>query len=211
MRMWPTDERTRELLRKAKDGQSQAIDALLDRHRDAVHRLVQLRLDRRLRQRVDVSDIVQETMMEASRRLREYLDAPRMDFHLWLRQIARDRMIDAHRRHRGTSKRTLDREQEMRFSTSEQSSVDLAGQLRDFELTPAAAAINREMVQLVEAALAHMDDPDSEIILMRHYEHLTNQEVAQALGLSEPAASMRYLRAIRRLREALGPNDAIAE
>lgn len=209
--MWPTDDRTRELLRKAKEGQNGAVDALLDRHRDAVHRLVQLRLDRRLRQRIDVSDIVQETMMEANRRLREYMETPRMDFHLWLRQIARDRMIDAHRRHRGTSKRSMDREQELQVRTPEQSSVDLAGQLKDLELTPAAAALNREMVQLVESALTNLEDPDSEIILMRHYENLSNQEVAQALGLSEPAASMRYLRAIRRLREALGSNDTPPE
>jgi RNA polymerase sigma-70 factor (ECF subfamily) len=206
--MWPTDDRTQELLQKAREGQNDAVEALLDRHRLAVHRLVQLRLDRRLRQRVDVSDIVQETLMEANRRLREYLEAPKMDFHLWLRQIARDRMIDAHRRHRGTSKRAMDREQSIRPRNSYRSASDPAGQLPDLELTPAAAALNREMVQLVEAALANMDDPDSEIILMRHYENLSNQEVAQVLGLSEPAASMRYLRAIRKLRDALGLNDS---
>jgi RNA polymerase sigma-70 factor (ECF subfamily) len=81
--------------------------------------------------------------------------------------------------------------------------MELAAQLAGRDLTPAAAATQAEMAKLVEAAIAKLPDQDCEIIIMRHYEQLTNQEIAQALSLSEPAASMRYLRAIRRLKELM--------
>jgi RNA polymerase sigma-70 factor (ECF subfamily) len=86
----------------------------------------------------------------------------------------------------------------------DRSSIELAAQIVDPELTPAAAATQHEMAQRVEAAIAQLGEQDAEILIMRHYEHLTNQEIAQALELTEPAASMRYLRAVRRLREVLG-------
>lgn len=117
-----------------------------------------------------------------------------LDFHLWLRQIAHDRIIDAHRRHRGSGKRSVDREQPNQLPPGmDHSTMDLAAQLMDREITPAAAAAQRELAQVVEQALVRLDEADHEIILMRHYEQLTNQEVAAVLGLSEPAASMRYL------------------
>ena len=127
-----------------------------------------------------------------------------MPFHLWLRQIARDRIIDAHRRHRVSAKRSVDREQQMVAPRGyDQSSIHLASLLGDQQLTPAAAALQKEMARKVEAAISELDPKDCEIIVMRHYEHLTNQEISQALGLNEPAASMRYMRAIRRLKVIL--------
>ena len=82
--------------------------------------------------------------------------------------------------------------------------MELAGQLCDPEMTPGTAAAQAEMAQRVEAAIDDLDEQDAEIIRMRHFEQLANQEIAEALGLSEPAASMRYLRAVRRLRSTLG-------
>lgn len=188
----------------AKAGDEQAVNGLLDRHRNALRRLVQMRLDRKVKQRVDVSDVVQDVLIEANRRLQDYLEDPKISFHLWLRQIARDRMIDAYRRHRGSAKRSVDREQPLAVPQGmNESTIFLAGQICDPELTPAAAATQKEMAQKVENAIAELADADSEIIIMRHYEQLSNQEIAEALELSEPAASMRYLRALRRLKEVL--------
>jgi RNA polymerase sigma-70 factor (ECF subfamily) len=168
-----------------------------------------MRLDRRIQQRVDASDIVQEVLIEANRRLQRYLDDPAMPFHLWLRQMARDRIIDAHRRHRVSGKRSVDREQAMVAPAAmDRSTLELAGQLCDPEMTPAAAATMQELQRRFEAALETMDERDREIVLMRHFEQLSNQDVAKTLGLTEPAASMRYLRAIRRLRKLLSePSD----
>ncbi|MEM0927257.1 MAG: sigma-70 family RNA polymerase sigma factor, partial [Planctomycetota bacterium] len=147
-------------------------------------------------------------MIEASGRLEKYLSDPSMAFHLWLRQIAWDRIIDTYRRHRVSAKRNMDREQPMAAPAGpDQSTLELAIQLCDPSLTPAAAATQREIAVKVEEAIEKMNDQDREIILMRHYEHLSNLEIAEVLGLNPPAASMRYLRAVRRLREMLEEED----
>ncbi len=202
--IWPEGQATAELLANIKGGEPRAVDALLDRHRDALRRMIAMRLDQRLAQRVDVSDIVQDVLIEANRRLIEYVNAPSIPFHLWIRQIAKDRIIDAHRRHRLSAKRSVDREQAAIGQLSnDQSAMDLANQFQDQGLTPAAAATQRELAQHIERAILQLKEGDREVILMRHYEQLNNQEIAQTLGLSEPAASMRYLRAVKRLRELI--------
>ena len=207
--MWPEGEHTQELLKGVTDGDSQAVNRLMDRHREAVRRMIQMRLDQAVARRVDASDVVQDVLMEASQRLKDYLANPAMPFHLWLRQLAKDRIIDMHRRHRVAQRRSVDREQNMRgLGNDEQSAADLAALLKDAELTPAAAALRREMEQRFLVALDQLEENDREIVVMRHFEHLGNSEVAEALGLSPPAAGMRYLRAIRRLRELLGSDDA---
>ena len=207
--IWPKDDRTERLLDAARDGDASAINELIDRHRGPIRRLVEMRLDRKVQRRVGVSDVVQDVMIEATGRLDRYLDDPVMAFHLWLRQIAWDRIIDTYRRHRVSAKRNMDREQPMSVpSGPDESTMELAVQLCDPNLTPAAAATQREIADQVELVLEDLPDPDREIILMRHYEHLTNLEVAQVLKLNPPAASMRYLRAIRRLRELMEELEA---
>jgi RNA polymerase sigma-70 factor (ECF subfamily) len=209
--MWPDSVETDELLRQARRGDAEAVGRLIERHRDALRKAVRARLDPAIRPRVDASDIVQEAMLEASRRLTDYLREPSMPFQLWLRQIARDRLIDAHRRHRTAEKRTVDRERPLAAPEFfQRSSIDLAADLRDHELTPAAAAIRRELECRFRAALEQLDDDDREVLVMRYFEQLSNQEVAVALGLSEPAAGMRHLRAIRRLRAVLGETPSQA-
>jgi RNA polymerase sigma-70 factor, ECF subfamily len=203
--IWPTDaDHTENLLAEARRGDRDAVNRLLEKHRGAVRRLVEMRLDRKVQQRVDVSDVVQDVMIEANGRLDKYLDDPAMAFHLWLRQIAWDRIIDTYRRHRVSAKRNMDREQPMSMPAgSDHSTMELAIQLCDPGLTPAAAAAQREIAFKVEAVIEQLGEQDREIIMMRHYEHLSNIEVAQVLGMNPPAASMRYLRAIRRLRELM--------
>jgi RNA polymerase sigma-70 factor (ECF subfamily) len=204
--MWPNSSETQQLLDEAKAGDKPAIDALLARHREAVRRMIDLRLDPAIVQRVDASDVVQDVLLEVSRRLPDYLQNPAMPFHLWLRHIAKDHLIDAHRRHHQAQKRGVHREQPLaRPAWAEQSSLDLAAQLIDQEPTPASAAIRRELERRLHEALSGLDEDDREMILMRHFEQLANQEVASALGLTEAAASMRYLRAIRRLRDLMAP------
>jgi RNA polymerase sigma-70 factor, ECF subfamily len=202
--IWPDGQPTQDLLAGAQSGDVQAIDRLFDRHRDSLRKMIALRLDHKLSRRIDVSDVVQDVLIEANRRLCDYLANPAMPFHLWIRQIAKDRIIDAHRRHRVSSKRSVDREQPLAVEGAfDQSTIELAGQLRDPAITPAAAATQREVAGQVQAAIEKLDARDRDIILMRHYEQLTNQEIACALGLSEPAASMRYLRALKRLKSQL--------
>ncbi|PQO44025.1 sigma-70 family RNA polymerase sigma factor [Blastopirellula marina] len=203
--MWPEAEKTEQLILDAKGGDSDARDKLLERHRDSLRRMVEMRLDRKIRRRVDASDVVQDVLVEANRRLADYMSNPAMPFHLWLRHLAHDRIIDAHRRHRGSQKRSVDLEQNISAPVNvDQSSLNIVAQICDQEMTPAAAATMNELQARFEQAISQLDEQDREVVVMRHFEQLSNQEVAAALGLSAAAASMRYLRALRRLRALLG-------
>jgi RNA polymerase sigma-70 factor (ECF subfamily) len=206
--MWPVGEQTESLLAGAADGDAAAVNRLLDRHREAVRKLIALRMDRRMGPRVDASDIVQDVLLEASERLADYLANPRMPFHLWLRSLAKDRMIDLHRRHRA-GRRDVSREQPLAGGGDgfDRSSFHLADQLQDAGLTPAAAVIRQELEERFWTAVDALDEQDREIVLMRHAEHLGNGEVATALDISPAAAGMRYLRAMRRLKSLLQPGS----
>jgi RNA polymerase sigma-70 factor (ECF subfamily) len=201
--MWPDSETTQQLLLRAGEGEGSAVNELLERHREALRRMVAARMDRGMAQRIDASDIVQEALLEAHRRLRDYIGDATLPFHLWLRQIARDRLIDAHRRNRA-QRRDVGREQPLApVVGADQSSFDLAAQLRDRELTPAAAALRQELVNRFWSALEQLDEQDREIVLMRYAERLGNGEVSELLGLTPAAAGMRFLRATRRLQRVL--------
>src|SRR6186713_803191 len=125
--MWPETEKTQELLAGAKQGNSDAINGLMDRHRESLRRMVQLRLDQKIQRRIDVSDVVQDVLVEANRRLQDYLANPIMPYHLWLWQIAQDRIIDAHRRHRASAKRSVDKERALAVpAADDHSTMELA-------------------------------------------------------------------------------------
>jgi len=191
------------LLAAARLGDEQARSQLLERHRDALRRMVGMRMDQILRRRLDASDIVQDVLVEANRRLTDYLASTGMPFQLWLRHLARDRLIDAHRRHHA-ARRNVARDQPLDHSPqADQSAFDLAALIRDRELTPAAAATHHELEIRFQAAIETLEEADREVVLMRHFEQLSNRDVALALNLTESAAGMRYLRAMRRLRSML--------
>lgn len=198
---------TQVLLDRVRRGDGDAVNGLLERHRDAIKRMIDRRMDRVVQRRVDASDIVQDVMIEANRRLGDYLANPTMPFQLWLRHMARDRLIDAHRRHRVASTRSVDREVALPAAGPDASQADMLGQFADRELTPAAAATWRELERRFAAAVEQLEEADRQIVLLRHFEHLSTAEAAEALGLSKAAAGMRYLRAMRRLRILLDGAD----
>jgi RNA polymerase sigma-70 factor (ECF subfamily) len=200
--MWTDSAQLQELMDRARKGDKQAQEQLLGQHRDALRRMIALRLDPAIAARLDASDVVQDVLLEASRRLDDYLRNPVMPFPLWLRHLAKDHIIDAHRRHRLAQRRGVDREQPIvPAALAGHSSIELAAQFLDPEMTPASAAVQQELQQRLYEAITALDDNDREMILMRHFEQMSNQEVASVLGLTEAAASMRYLRALRRLKD----------
>lgn len=202
--MWPEGDETQQLIDDARAGDARAVERLIELHRPALRRMIHSRLDRALARRVDASDVAQDVLIQAHRRLANYLRDPRIPFHVWLQCLAQDRIIDMHRRHRAALRRSVDREQPLHSPAfADRSSLDLAAALRDGELTPAAATIRRELEQRFLAALDTLSEDDREIIVLRHVEQLGNSAAAEALGLSPPAAGMRYLRALRRLRAIL--------
>jgi RNA polymerase sigma-70 factor (ECF subfamily) len=195
----PDSAETQGLLRRIRAGDRQAFEQLFARHQAYLHRLVELRLDSRLRPRVDPSDVVQEAYLEALNRLNGYLQRPALPFRLWLRQIAFDRSLKARRHHLGTARRSLEKE----VPLPEQSSLALARQLLAPDSTPSQHLDHRELVRRLRQAVAQLPEADREVVMMRHFEGLSNREVACLLGIDPAAASKRHGRAMLRLHRIL--------
>jgi RNA polymerase sigma-70 factor (ECF subfamily) len=208
-RMWPDSGETRALLERVGRDDLDAAERLWERHREPLRRLIDARLGHDLDRRVDASDVVQDVLIKASVRLREYLRDPALPFHVWLRQIAHDQIIDQHRRHRVAARRSLSRERPLGGAFADRSSLDLAAMLRDPALTPAAEALRHELEGRFRGALDRLDPADREILLLRHFDGLANGEAARVLGLSDAAAGMRYLRALRRLRAVFSESPSL--
>jgi RNA polymerase sigma-70 factor (ECF subfamily) len=195
---------TNQLLQRAAQGDTKILGALLERHRKRLCRMVALRLDQRLQGRLDASDVIQEAYVEASSRLEEYLRQPTMPFYLWLRFLAGQKVLELHRRHLGAQMRNAGREVSLyRGSLPEASSAALAAQLLGRDTRPSEAAIRAERKIRLEEALNSMEALDREVLALRHLEHLNNAETAQVLGLPESAASKRYIRALKKLKQIL--------
>ena len=166
--------------------------------------MVSLRLSRRLAGRVDDSDVLQESFLDVSRRLDEYLANPSTSFFLWLRNMTGLKLAEVHRRHLGTQLRDAGREVTLhRGGLPTADSVSLAAQLLGKLTAPSQAAIKAETRLLVQEALNSMDPIDREVLALKHFEQLSTTEIAEVLGLSKAGAGSRYLRAIKRLREIL--------
>jgi RNA polymerase sigma-70 factor (ECF subfamily) len=195
---------TDDLLHRAAAGDGDAVAALFARHRERLEQMVRLRLDRRLYRRIDPSDVLQETYLEAARRVAEFARAPTTSVYVWLRFLAGQKLVDLTRRHLGSKMRDAAQEISLhRGALPQASSVSLAAQLLGRLTSPSRAAIRAENQLRVQEALNSMDPIDREVLALRHFELLSNGEVAQVLGLSKAAASNRYVRALRRLKEIL--------
>jgi RNA polymerase sigma-70 factor (ECF subfamily) len=203
---------TSELLRRAGQGDQQALGDLFSRHRERLHRMVQLRLDRRLQGRIDPSDVLQEAYVEVSRALAEYLRDPFLPFFLWLRLLTGRKLQALHRHHLGTKIRNAGREVSLHRGVLPQaSSVSLAAQLLGRFTTPSQAAVRAELQMRMQEALNGMEPLDREVLALRHFEQLSNAETAQVLSLGEAAASNRYVRALKRLKKILTSAPGLME
>jgi RNA polymerase sigma-70 factor (ECF subfamily) len=195
---------TEDLLRQAEAGDQQALGELFNRHRDRLKQMVRLRLDRRLQGRIDPSDVLQEAYLDLAKRLPEYSQKPAMPFFLWLRFLTGQKLIDLHRHHLGAKMRDAGQEVSLyRGALPQASSVSLAHQLLGRLTSASRAAIRAETQIRVQEALNGMEPLDREVLTLRHFEMLSNEETAQVLGISKSAASNRYIRALKRLKEIM--------
>ena len=193
-----------ELCRRIEQGDPSALLELFARHRDRLKRMVKLRLDRRLQGRLDASDVLQEASLDVARRAREYLANPAMPVFLWLRWITGQRLVTLHRKHFGSKARDVGLEVSLRQGALPQAtSVSLAAMLLGRLTSPTRAAVRAELQLRVQEVLNAMDPIDREILTLRHFEELNNTETAQVLEISKTAASNRYVRALKRLKDAL--------
>jgi len=192
------------LLHKANGGDAAAVEELFSRHRRRLHRMVQLRISPVLKGRVDASDVLQESFLEAWRRLDDYLKDPRMPFFLWLRFLTRQQIFAVHNRHAGVKARDPRREVALYDGVlPEASSEALASQLLGQLTSPSEAIVHAELQLQLQEGLDALHPEDREILALRHFEQLTSAEAAKELGITEAAAAKRYLRALMRLKKLL--------
>jgi RNA polymerase sigma-70 factor (ECF subfamily) len=176
----------------------------LQEHRERLRRLVELRLDPRVRGRVDASDVIQETQIEACERAEEYLATQEVPLFVWLRFLTLQKLTQAHRRHLGTQARDASREISIHQPlVSTATSAALAAQLVGQLTTASQAALRAEVRQKLEHALNQMDPIDREVLSLRHFEQLSQKETATVLNISEKATGSRHIRALARLKRLI--------
>jgi RNA polymerase sigma-70 factor (ECF subfamily) len=194
-----TGDNTERLLQQAQAGDGRAFEELFARHRGYLRQVVALRLDPRLRPRLDPSDVVQEAQLEAFRRFGDFLQRRPMGFRLWLRKTTCERMLMLQRFHRLAARRSVDRE----VGLPDPSAMVLVQQFFAGGSTPSKRLEHSETARRVREVMGQLSETDREILLMRNLEALSNQEVAEVLQIEPVAASQRYGRALLRLRKLL--------
>lgn len=191
------------LIDRAIHGDEQALAGLFTHYRDRLRRIVAFRLSPALQARVDADDVLQEAYLNAVQRMQHiFQDSPRSIF-IWLRMIVSQTLADIHRRHLGAQMRDAGREVALSRRGSDSTSFSLSFHLVGHLTTPSQAALREELLERIDAGLATMSEMDREVLAMRHFEELTNIEIAETLGITEQAAAMRYIRALGRLRDIL--------
>jgi RNA polymerase sigma-70 factor, ECF subfamily len=191
-------------LQRLRGGDRQALAALFDEHRDRLRRMVELRLDPRLRARLDASDVVQDAFLDVARDLDAYLADPKLPPLLWLRLHVGRRLTTLHRQHLGTKMRDAGQEISLyQGALPQASSAALASMLLGQHTSPTQAALRAERMLRVQEALNSLDPIDREVLALRHFEQLGRAEAALALGISQDAAAKRYFRALKRLKDIL--------
>ena len=204
----PEHEDHVERLRLAAQGDVGSWEALVAESRQRLRRMVAFRLDQRLQGRIDPSDVLQDTYLEAWKDLDAYLRLPEIPFFLWLRSIAGSKLREVHRHHLGTLMRDPRREVSIHHGAPhETTTTAIAAGLVDNLTRASEEAIRLELKLGLEKALNSMDPLDREVLALRHFEQLSPVETAQVLGIKEKAAGMRYVRAVPRLKEILKSLD----
>jgi RNA polymerase sigma-70 factor (ECF subfamily) len=191
---------TDQLLDLVAQGESSAAATLLTRHQKRLRRMVYLRIDPRLAARLDPSDIVQDALTEAHRRLPVYAAERPIPFYPWLRRIAWERLLQMHRRHISAQRRTVLREDVLPLSGD--SEILLARRLAEAS-SPSDQMLRREIKDRVREALARLSNGDREVIVLKHLEELSFQEAAAVLEVTTAAVYSRYYRAIQKLHSLL--------
>jgi RNA polymerase sigma-70 factor (ECF subfamily) len=197
------DTRTNEeLLEAARNGDETALAVLVERHRDRLERMVRLRMDRRLQGRIDPADVVQDASQAARGKFPSYRADPRLPFYLWLRLEVGQKLLDLHRLHLGAQVPDVGQEVSLlRGALPQVTSHSLAEQLLGKLSSPSKAVMLGVLKLRVQEALNSMDPNDREVLILRHFEELSNAEAAQVLGIKASAAVNRYVRALKRLKD----------
>lgn len=196
-------DQNEQLINRMQAGQPEALGEVFAQYRTRLKYMVRLRMDRRLYGRVAPSDVLQEAYLDASKRLEQYSQNPSMPAYLWLRFLTGQRLLAVHRQHLGAQMRDAAQEVAIYQGTPQATSECIAVQLIGGLTSPSQAAVREEIKLRLQDALNRMEPIDREILTLRHFEELTNNEVALVLEIQKSTASNRYIRALKRLKQIL--------
>ncbi len=195
---------TTELIDRVIRHDEHALAELFSRHRNRLWKIVNFRLDHRLRGRVDADDILQESYLNTVKRLKFFLHDASRSIFVWFRLIVSQTLIDVHRRHLGAQMRDASRDFSVDTGwTSESTSFSLSFHLLGHLTSPSVAALRAELSDQLKTAINSMNKTDREVLALRHFEELTNTETSHVLSMSEQAASLRYVRALAKLKKIM--------
>jgi RNA polymerase sigma-70 factor (ECF subfamily) len=209
--MLPEEADSEALIARASRGDDGARQDLLALHRDRLRRMVRIYLDRRVAARVDPSDVIQDTLVEAAGKLPDYLRERPLPFYPWLRRIAWERLVKIHRTHLRAGMRSVTREEPGGLGLPDESAQDLARKLVASGTSPSNCVVRDELRDRVRQALDNLGERDREVLVMRYLEQLPTREIAAALGITEGAVKVRHLRALERIRGLLAGEHGEAE
>ena len=205
-----TSEKTS--VQRLRDGDPDALGELFAAHQQRLLHIIRVRMDRRLAGRVDAEDVLQEVFLDAAARVKHFIDSHSGSFFIWLRLVTNQTMANLYRRHLDTKMR--DARRDVSFSPGkayENPTRPIAMQLIGHLTSPSNVAMRKEAIEKLEQAIEELKPIDREAIALRHFELLDNKEVAEILGINEKAASIRYIRAVRRLKDAINPDEPTEE
>ncbi|MCR9294518.1 MAG: sigma-70 family RNA polymerase sigma factor [bacterium] len=198
------------LLSRAIQGDAEAFAELLTSFRPRLERLIELRMDKRMLARLDVADVIQEVHLAGLQKIRSFCVRDNIPFYVWLRAIALNKLRELHRRHLTAQKRSAANERSLALEpTLGSDSAVLARQFADSATSPSVAAMRQEVKVILEELINQLPAGDREIIALRHFEQLNPTEAASILGISDKAAGMRYMRALRKFKELI--NDRLGD
>jgi RNA polymerase sigma-70 factor (ECF subfamily) len=177
-------------------GDMQALAQLFEYYRPRLERMLWSRMGQEVASRFDAADVLQEAYLDATQQISGYLRDARVDVYIWLRSLTWQRLFKFREQHVEAQRRSVRRE----AGPPATSSFITLVQLLAAGTSPSQAAVRGEVRAQLEAGLATLPEADREILVLRHYEDLTNHEAAQVLNISDSAATMRYGRALFRLK-----------
>jgi RNA polymerase sigma-70 factor (ECF subfamily) len=191
------------LLVRARTADDGALGRLLERYRSYLTLLARLQIGRRLQGKADPADMVQEAFLEAARHFAQFRGETEPEFVAWLRQILATCLAHLVRRYFGTQARDV-RLERMLEDELEQSSLAIDHGLIANQSTPSQSASRREQAVILADALDRLTPDYREVIILRHLEGLTFPEVATRMVRSLDSVEKLWVRALPRLRQALG-------
>jgi RNA polymerase sigma-70 factor (ECF subfamily) len=192
-----------QLLQRARRGNRAALGQLLQLYDHYLALLARLQIGKRLQGKLDPSDLVQETFLEAHRDFAQFCGSSEAEFVSWLRQILATNLANLVRHYYGTRRRNVRLERELAVDLDQSSQVLDRG-LAAAQSTPSQQAARREQAVLLADALGRLPPDYREVIILRHLEGLTFPEVARRLGRTQDSVEKLWARGLARLRRSLG-------